>query len=819
MQLNTLDDRLAFLKLTILDNKYIPHQPSNKQVEFLIRIQKELFFGGAAGGGKAAHLDELIPTISNNTGFTNFRDVKIGDELFTELGKITKVTHVFDIIEKPECYRLWFDDEVYIDTCADHKWWTFTASELAQLTRLDPEWRAKRQAKRKSRSNSTQSKSKSEAISKANSEREHKYRKIPEGMLSTTKDIYETLRTESGRTNHAIPVAECLDLPEIELPIDPYTLGVWLGDGTSHDGSLAGADEEIMNYVREAGFDVYPSKQKYKWATVGLYRHLRLNGLLDNKHIPRIYFRSSKEQRLALLQGLMDTDGTCNKAGSVEFDNTNLDLAQGVYELASSLGHKVFPPKEENSFFEGVQYKNHFHVKWTPSEYVFKLSRKRERQVLATRRVTKFRYITNCTRIESKPMRCIAVDNPTGLFLVGVGMIPTHNSDALLMAGLQFVNYPDYHALILRRSFSSLVKPDALIARSREWLTVTDAKWNDRTNTWLFPSGSTLSFGYLESEADLYQYQSAAYQFIGLDELTQFREHQYLYMFSRLRQLLTSDIPLRVRGASNPGNEGHAWVRDRFVRVPGMYIPSLLSDNPYLNQEEYRANLNLLDVVTRKRLRDGDWNILAAGNKFNRNWFHIEKTCPSPKDSIIKKAGRYWDQAASKVTKSNPDPDWTVGTLGLMDKDNEFWIPDVTRYRESPLKSEKIMIRTANGDSKKVRIYYEQEPGSSGIIAADHLQRDVFKGFSFKMIKSTGDKEFRADPFSSYAESGHVHILEAPWNEEWLSELELFPTSGVHDDQVDSASGVFSELAGKGRLTQRIVEKQLVLNKLYMNAG
>jgi len=142
-------------------------------------------------------------------------------------------------------------------------------------------------------------------------------------------------------------------------------------------------------------------------------------------------------------------------------------------------------------------------------------------------------------------------------------------SDALLMAALQYVDVENYAALLLRKSYSDLSLPAALIPRAAEWLTTTDAKWNGAEHVWRFPSGASLSFGYLDTEADKYRYQSAEYQFIGFDELTQFSESQYTYMFSRLRRLKGSNVPLRMRGASNPGGYGHEWVKQRFITRRG----------------------------------------------------------------------------------------------------------------------------------------------------------------------------------------------------------------------------------------------------------
>jgi hypothetical protein len=181
-------------------------------------------------------------------------------------------------------------------------------------------------------------------------------------------------------------------------------------------------------------------------------------------------------------------------------------------------------------------------------------------------------------------------------------------SDALLMGALQYVDVPGYAAILFRRTFQDLSLPGALMDRSKEWLTNTDAAWNEQRKTWTFPSGATVSFGYLESENDKFRYQSAEFQYIGFDELSQFSERQYRYLFSRLRRLAGSQIPLRMRSASNPpASAAGQWVKERFVleRNPKRpFIPSGLDDNPYLDRDEYLASLDELDTATRKSLFD-----------------------------------------------------------------------------------------------------------------------------------------------------------------------------------------------------------------------
>jgi hypothetical protein len=193
-------------------------------------------------------------------------------------------------------------------------------------------------------------------------------------------------------------------------------------------------------------------------------------------------------------------------------------------------------------------------------------------------------------------------------------------SDALLMAALQYADRPGYAALLLRKTFADLALPGALMDRADTWLRGTEAKWNAMEHTWTFPSGATLTFGYLETENSKYRYQSAEFQFVGFDELTQFSETQYTYLFSRLRRLTGSDTPIRMRAASNPGGVGHEWVKQRFISTQKsrdrVFIPAKLAENPHVDQAAYLASLQRLDEVTKAQLLDGNWDVTPAGSYF-----------------------------------------------------------------------------------------------------------------------------------------------------------------------------------------------------------
>jgi hypothetical protein len=196
-------------------------------------------------------------------------------------------------------------------------------------------------------------------------------------------------------------------------------------------------------------------------------------------------------------------------------------------------------------------------------------------------------------------------------------------TDWLLMGALEYVDVPGYAALLLRRTFAELALPGALLDRSKQWLAASSARWSEQNKRWTFPSGASLAFGYLEADSDVYRYQSAEFQFVGFDELTEFSEAHYTFLFSRLRRPSEgplASVPLRMCAASNPGGIGHGWVKKRFPidgkpRGRRVFIPAKIADNPHLDTNAYRASLARLSPTLQRQLEEGDWTV-AEGLAF-----------------------------------------------------------------------------------------------------------------------------------------------------------------------------------------------------------
>ena len=375
-------------------------------------------------------------------------------------------------------------------------------------------------------------------------------------------------------------------------------------------------------------------------------------------------------------------------------------------------------------------------------------------------------------------------------------------SDCILMAATQYVDIPGYAALLLRRTFSDLAKPGALMDRAHNWFGGTAAHWDERSKTWTFPSGARISFGYLEHERDKYNYQSAEYQFIGFDELTQFQETMYRYMFSRLRRpddaagTALAQVPLRMRAASNPGGIGHEWVRQRFIieglKAGRIFCPAKLTDNPYVDQKSYTEALLRLDPLTMHQLLDGNWEVMPTGDFFKREWWGIVDQAPIDhlnRFGIRGNTLRFWDLAATTATSAK----YTVGAL-ISVIDGVWYLRDIRRFRGDPFEVEMGIRSTAEQDGLAVRVAIEQEPGSGGVITIDHYQRTVLRGFNVIAYKPTAPKLSRAGPVSSAAKAGNFKLVRGDWIGTFLDETSAYP-EGNYMDQVDAVSGAVALLS------------------------
>lgn len=425
--------------------------------------------------GLALALETPILTME---GWSTMGELCVGDTLFDEKGEPCKVTYISPIYTDHVCYELEFDTGEVIIADANHRWYVegdkaFNEKELWGKTGQPAKGFGRK------------------------------------GIVNT--QMLSENYHQKGRNIFAIPVAQPLRGSFKELLIEPYLLGFWLGDGHSHSSTVTVHDSDFSGFkekITSLGYEIQESSRKHStacykvslprdkdicprghskakegivgpWKTCALClkqnkgkevreeskpydtlysRFVKLD-LIKNKHIPNEYLSASYEQRLALLQGLMDTDGSVTKRGRCSFYNTNTLLVSQVEQLIHSLGFKVRTRWKTPS--PGVLKDGHIINSVKPvaevsfvaysNTKIFNLERKQSRLLhieLGRPEEALRRRIVSVKRVDTVDVRCISVDSPSHLFLAGKGLIPTHNTEIQIRKALSILKRMDNRSLI-----------------------------------------------------------------------------------------------------------------------------------------------------------------------------------------------------------------------------------------------------------------------------------------------------------------------------------------------------------------------------------
>ena len=337
---------------------------------------------------KGLAVDTPIPT---PYGWKTMGDLEVGDQVYDMNGEITEVVAVSEVKHLP-CYEVTYSNGEKVVCDNEHRWYAEFGKNAAQNVR-ERGWN-----------------------------------------VHTIVEMYEAKEEGKGVT---VPVSKPVSGVVKELPIDPWLLGYWLGDGSSASAAITCNEdwaEEVATRINASTpytvEKITPDSRGSKACQInvknGFKVALREAGLLGNKHIPQDYLTAGMAQRIALLQGLMDSDGCIEKErGRAIFCSTNKALANSVFELASSLGEVCNRRESDATGFDKTV--RAYWVEWQPSLFQ-PVTLKHHVEKLRERKIAQYLSIKSIKPVESVPTKCIAVASDTKSYLCGNGYYVTHNT-------------------------------------------------------------------------------------------------------------------------------------------------------------------------------------------------------------------------------------------------------------------------------------------------------------------------------------------------------------------------------------------------------
>ena len=631
-----------------------------------------------------------------------------------------------------------------------------------------------------------------------------------------------------------------------ELPLHPYVFGAWLGDGSSRDShiTISPNDLEMVSIIESFGWGLHNVTDEFTWsfsykgnsnsgfreAVVGL-------GVWKNKHIPRAYLEASGEQRLLLLQGLMDTDGTISKSGHCSFDNKSYTLIKDVYELVTGLGIKATIKRYEILDFSKPTW--NYKIAFTPTIPVFRLSRKHNRQKSQIRNDVYSRAIVRVAEIDSVPVRCIEVNSASHLFLVSRALIATHNTTAgaqkalfRVMAGKSgAVMSPDFENFrtstwpeLQQWIPWSMVVPKHRYRASTSWEAI-------RPFTIVFMNGARI---YCKGLKDPESARGANLNWFWYDEGR--RDPTGLGWKNAIAFLRVGEKP-QAWCTTTMASLDH-WTNTFFLgKETNTEIQKIIDDLKKTGIEQnlfstYKTSPRENDAIDpmflasllsayptgylRQREIDGE-PADEGGSLGTREWFEKKDLAEIPDWAV--KFTRFWDLAASekKILKGKKmnDPDETIGTLLGTDKEKDlvkkrFAISDQAGGFLAWKQLKEFILDVTHRDVERlgmVTVCFEQEPASGGknqvAELKEFLETELKKRWQIGTnqvkiealeAKKLGDRVLAANTWFSEANNGQFYYVKGLWNEKFFSQLDTF--DGLkHDDRITSVTGARHHIA------------------------
>lgn len=563
-------------------------EPDEWQCDVLMDFAKynRIAMKASKGVGKEQPYSVIIPTPN---GPTEFGKLQIGDFVFGDDGLKTKITNIFEQGEK-DVYQITFDDGTSTKCGLDHLWKVRGITEKRKKT-----W----------------------------------------SVISTKEILDRGLTVDLGKSGKyyqfQIPNCKPADYSEKKYDLHPYALGVWLGDGTKKTASYTKTNDEICEKLNQFGVKTVKNNSKFRYTMSSIQQKLRDLGLFDKnsceRFIPDIYQQGSAEQRLQLLRGLMDTDGTARpNSPTTEFNTTSLTLAKNIVSLAQSLGAKSWI---KNKVKKGKYKKNDkivickdcYRVTITMEINPFLTKQKASLWRKPTQSRYTFKTIKSIKKIGVENSRCIVVDNASNCYLTN-DFIVTHNSTILSWVAWNFlVTRPHPKIAATSISFDNLA--DGLWTEMAKWRGVSPLlqyqfEWTktrifskEHPETWYMSARTYPKTGDSNSQANTLAGLHADYLLFILDEVGGIPDG----VMAAAEAGLASGVETKIIMAGNPTHlegplyravtsEKHLWKVTEITSDP---------DNP---KRSPRVSIEWAKEQREKYGADSPWYIVNVLGKF-----------------------------------------------------------------------------------------------------------------------------------------------------------------------------------------------------------
>lgn len=770
--------------------------------------------------GKQLKCTESVRTA--NRGWVDHGDLQVGDLVYHPSGKSIAVLGNTGVQEPTQYVRMSFSDGTHMDCHPNH------------------EWNVKHRVEKRFRTREA--------------------RQLFDLKLYSS-EFDKRLDKVVERPVYSLPFVDALDGPDQDLPIGPYTVGVWLGDGLRAKQTLTlGPDDadEIIQQLEEPHTEGPPHPQtgvrhinipdfQTRWRDLGM-------GYYETavKRIPDIYMMGSESQRRQLLAGLIDSDGYVDGNGRVQYSGRDKDLVEDVRLLVRSLGYRVGALTRYEDQRSEHEINGHtcdssgtdWRVSWTPFDGKRQghLPRKRSGRTRRRERV----YITGIEWIGEHSGNCIQVDSEDGLYLAGKDLIPTHNSELTSKTfPCWYLGHNPDKAVVFATYEAGFAQDIGGTCRDKfeahgETIFSLKVRQDARAKAkWMIDGhrGGMMSIG----RGGAFTGRGADVMIID-DPLKNAEEAFSPTIRGHLIDWYTTTIRTRLQAGASIILVLARWHHEDLA---GWILEQIDDDWDGDPWEEFRMPMlaeeedmllrpvgtplwpEMFDLDycerTRKSVGPMTWSSLyqqrptpQEGGEFQRE--HWRTGAPPDRKELVKVC-RFWDLSAG-----GNDSDWTVGCLMGITKDNLYYVYDVFRTKGEIAATDRMIREVTEHDCEKHWPRYsaviEQVPGA-GKAVVDRMKRDVLRGLPIRSHPMPGgrgpkDKVTRAAGFIAAQQNEFVYLVNEPgpdgqmirpkWHEDFKQECGLFPNTD-YDDQVDAANGAFqwlvSDRVGSTKVTAR----------------